>query len=140
MMAPIGHVQIPNPWLQKLVRAAIIEVFDGNLRSWPRRIHASQFTYHPMTTDRPLSVQPRKLRWAVANTNDVPSVITRVVQVYGDPAATVQSHALTVTDVDSLRSEPLTQVERSCLQVNGPVSLLEMNNRHCTEYARVILR
>ncbi|KFD48185.1 hypothetical protein M513_10899 [Trichuris suis] len=138
--SPPTHVQVPNPWLQKLVPAANVEVFDGDPKCWPRFIASFKSMVHDSVSsdvDRlallAQLLSPR-IREGFAGLLSTPTMYRQVLQeleqLYGDPAATVQSHALTLTNVDSLRSESVAELERFYLQVNRPVSVLEMNNRH----------
>uniref|UniRef100_A0A5S6QTI9 CCHC-type domain-containing protein n=1 Tax=Trichuris muris TaxID=70415 RepID=A0A5S6QTI9_TRIMR len=130
----------PNPWLQKLVPAANIEVFDGDPRSWPRFIAGFKSMVHDSLSsdvDR-LAVLAQllspRLREGFAGLLSSPVMYQRVVlelqHLYGDPMATVQSHPIALTEVAPLRSESLEELERFYLQVNGPVSVLEMSRRH----------
>ncbi|CDW52418.1 hypothetical protein TTRE_0000067701 [Trichuris trichiura] len=66
-------------------------------------------------------------------------VLQELEQLYGDSPATAQSHALMLTNVDSLRSESMAELESFYLQVNGPVSVLEMNKQHCELNSIVLL-
>ncbi|KFD53866.1 hypothetical protein M513_05133 [Trichuris suis] len=56
-------------------------------------------------------------------------VLQELQQLYGDPVATVQSHANALASVEPLRSESVAELERFYLQLNGPVSVLEMKGR-----------
>ncbi|KFD58889.1 hypothetical protein M513_00052 [Trichuris suis] len=75
-----------------------------------------------------------RLREGFAGMLSTPTMYRQVLQelqnLYGDPVAAVQSHALALTGIEPLRSESLTEMERFYLQVNGPVTVLETNQRH----------
>uniref|UniRef100_A0A5S6QFW3 Uncharacterized protein n=1 Tax=Trichuris muris TaxID=70415 RepID=A0A5S6QFW3_TRIMR len=130
----------PNPWLQKLVPAANIEVFDADPRGWPRFIAGFKSMVHDSLSsdvDR-LAVLAQllspRLREGFAGLLSPPMMYQRVLlelqHLYGDPMATVQSHAIALTEVAPLRSESLEELERFYLQVNGLVSVLEVSRRH----------
>ncbi|KFD60347.1 hypothetical protein M514_10986 [Trichuris suis] len=134
-----SNVHGPNPWLQKLVPAANIEIFDGDPRSWPRFIAGFKSMVHDSLSsdvDR-LAVLAQllspRLREGFAGLLSTPSMYPQVLQelqnLYGDPVAAVQSHALALTSIEPLRSESLAEMERFYLQVNGPVTVLERNQR-----------
>ncbi|KFD58886.1 hypothetical protein M513_00049 [Trichuris suis] len=137
---PPSNTHGPNPWLQKLVPAASIEVFDGDPKSWPRFIAGFKSMVHDTLSsdvDR-LAVLAQllspRLREGFAGMLSTPTMYRQVLQelqnLYGDPVAAVQSHALALTGIEPLRSESLTEMERFYLQVNGPVTVLETNQRH----------
>uniref|UniRef100_A0A5S6QMC1 Uncharacterized protein n=1 Tax=Trichuris muris TaxID=70415 RepID=A0A5S6QMC1_TRIMR len=133
------NMQAPNPWLQKLIPAASIEIFDGDPRSWPRFIASFKSIVHEALqsdVDR-LAVLSQllspRLREGFAVLLTTPTMYRQVLeelqQIYGDPVATVQSHANALITVEPLSSESLSELERFYLQVNGPVSVLEINGR-----------
>uniref|UniRef100_A0A5S6QUD0 Retrotransposon gag domain-containing protein n=1 Tax=Trichuris muris TaxID=70415 RepID=A0A5S6QUD0_TRIMR len=147
---PSPHVgtQVPNPWLQKLVPAANIEIFDGDPKCWPRFIAGFKSIVHDSLSsdvDR-LAILAQllspRLREGFAVLSSTPTMYHQVLQelqrMYGDPVAAVQSHAAALTSVEPLRSESLAELERFYLQVNGPVSILEVNGLH-NELNSVIL-
>uniref|UniRef100_A0A5S6QIG6 CCHC-type domain-containing protein n=1 Tax=Trichuris muris TaxID=70415 RepID=A0A5S6QIG6_TRIMR len=145
---PSINTQVPNPWLQKLVPAANIDIFDGDPRSWPRFIAGFKSMVHdslPSDVDR-LAVLTQllspRLREGFTGLLWTPTMYRQVLQelekLYGDPAAAVQAHALTLSSVEPLRRESLAELERFYLQLNGPVSVLEMNNRQ-SELNSIIL-
>ncbi|KFD49841.1 hypothetical protein M513_09308 [Trichuris suis] len=134
-----ANVQAPNPWLQKMIPSASIEIFDGSPRDWPRFIACFKSMVHDALSsdvDR-LAVLTQllspRLREGFAGLLSTPSMYRQVLQelqqLYGDPVATVQSHANALASVEPLRSESVAELERFYLQLNGPVSVLEMNGR-----------
>ncbi|KFD46705.1 hypothetical protein M513_12415 [Trichuris suis] len=44
--SPPTQLQVPKPWLQKLVPAANVEVFDGDRKCWPRFIASFKSVVH----------------------------------------------------------------------------------------------
>uniref|UniRef100_A0A5S6R3W1 Retrotransposon gag domain-containing protein n=1 Tax=Trichuris muris TaxID=70415 RepID=A0A5S6R3W1_TRIMR len=131
------NVQAPNPWLQKFVPAANIETFDGDLRSWPRFIAGFKSMVHDALSsdvDR-LAVLAQllspRLREGFAGLLSTPTMYRQVLEelqnLYGNPVSAIQCHADALVNVEPLRSESLPEMERFYLQVNGPVSVLEVN-------------
>ncbi|KFD67042.1 hypothetical protein M514_07223 [Trichuris suis] len=132
-------VQAPNPWLQKLVPAASIEIFDSDPKSWTRFIAGFKSMVHDALSsdvDR-LAILTQllspRLRDGFAGLLTTPTVYRRVLQellqLYGDPEATILQ-ATALMDIEPLQLGTLAELECFYLQVKGPVCIFEMNGKH----------
>uniref|UniRef100_A0A5S6QR19 CCHC-type domain-containing protein n=1 Tax=Trichuris muris TaxID=70415 RepID=A0A5S6QR19_TRIMR len=137
-----GTVHGVNPWMQKLVPAASIEVFDGDSKGWPRFIAGFKSMVHDALSsdaDR-LAILAQllspRLREGFAGLLATPTMYHRVLeelqQLYGDPEATVQlqATATALLNVEPLHSDTLSELERFYLQVKGPVCVFETSGRN----------